>query len=106
MTTQQQIILEEIVNRCDPHRVTIDHQYANTGWIRLIDDATLLAKRSVSFFFANDHATFKTPSPNAEPVATHYYGKERREGHIDAVKSTPIEMIDTVVAYLKGDTPA
>jgi hypothetical protein len=102
MTTQQQIILEEIVKRCDPYRVTIDHQYSNTGYIRLIDDATLLAKRSVSFFFADDHATFKTPAPGGETVATHYYGKARREGHIPAVKSTPIEMIDTVVAYLKG----
>lgn len=105
---QQQLIIEAIVNAMEPRRVTIDHQYANTGFIRVIDERTLLATRSVSFNFQAERFDFKRVTPgdrSAEDwLASHTYGRERREGQVPAVKSTPIEVVDAVVAYLKGAT--
>ena len=103
---QQQLIIEEIKNRMEPHRYTIDFEYANTGYIRAIDPKTLLATRSVAFDFQKTRFDFKiagTGDPR-DYVAVHTYGQERRQGAIPAVKSTPTEAIDAIVAYLKGET--
>jgi len=103
---QQSVIIEAIENRMHPLRITIDHKYANTGYIRAIDEHTLLATRTVSFTFQDERFDFQAvePADRSQYVACHRYGTPRREGQIDAVKSTPVEAIDAVVAYLKGAT--
>lgn len=101
MTTQQQIIMETIRDGMKIHTVTVDYDFANTGWIRRLDPLTLLATRSVHFDFQNGGATFTDGGSGVDGyIATHNYGKERRQGQIPAVKSTPKEMIDAVVNYL------
>lgn len=101
MTTQQTLILDAIQERCKA-TLTIDYGYANTGVIRAIDPETMLAVRSLEFDFQERSAKFVIPQLRAHPFACHYYGKPRREGQIDAVKSTPMEMIDAVINYLEG----
>jgi hypothetical protein len=106
MTTQQQLILEAIVDKMEPHTVTVDKEWANTGYIRCIDDKTLLATRSLRFDFQKEYVNFKVPGDSTREgiIASHDYGRPRRDGQIAAVKSTPMEVVDTVVAYLKGET--
>ena len=103
MKTQQQIILDAIVDELEQTRhVTVDFVYANTGYIRVIDATTLAATRSVTFDFQKTYVTFKV-ADSPDYIASHTYGKPRRDGQIAEVKSTPREVVDTVVAYLKGD---
>jgi hypothetical protein len=103
MTTQQQMILDAIEKRV-AGAITIDYTWGNVGFIRNVDPTTLAATRSLAFDFGSESCTFKTPSPNSEIFASCWYGKPRREGHIPAVKSTPGEVVDAVVAYLNGGT--
>jgi hypothetical protein len=106
MTTQQQLIMDAIIDKMNPYRVTVDKTYNNVGYIRCIDDKTLLATRSLHFDFQETNCTFKVPGDSTRDgiVASHYYGRPRRDGQIAAVKSTPMEAVDTVVNYLKGCT--
>lgn len=102
MTTMQQTILKAIDDKMEPYQYTLDFTYSNTGFIRAIDDNALLATRSLKFMFSDGYVSFDLP--RHETVACHYYGQERRDGQIPAVKSTPMEVVDAVVAYLKGQS--
>lgn len=79
---------------------TVDYQYSNRGAIRLIDHRTLSVKAGVWFRFTEDGCEFNETNNTVFPVASCYYGRPRHEGHIPSVKSTPGEVIDTVMRYL------
>jgi hypothetical protein len=107
MTTTQQMILDAILARAK-RPLTIDFDFANTGYIRSIDETTLRALHSLRFEFQKERCSFEIPGYHPQPydkfVATHYYGQERTERQIKAVKSTPMEVVDAVVAYLDHGT--
>lgn len=104
MTTMQQTILQAIEDKSYGITYTLDFTYSNTGFIRALDPKTLMATRSLRFMFQDGSVSFESTDPKYKTVATHYYGKERREDHIPAVKSTPVEVVDAVIAYLKGES--
>ena len=103
---QQQLIIEAIENAMDPHPITIDGEYANTGVIRAFDIKTMFATRSIHFDFQLNRCEFKRPGPPGctarQVLAAHVYGRARLDHEGDHVKSTPAEVVDAVVAYLKG----
>jgi hypothetical protein len=102
MSDMQDLILDRLFTRLHDSgwTYTVDYQYSNRGAIRLIDDRTLSVKAGVWFQFAEDFCGFTQTNGNNFPVASCYYGRPRHEGHIPSVKSTPGEVIDTVVTFL------
>ena len=108
MSMSSQDMILDLIEQRSKSMLTIDFDYANTGFIRSIDPLTFAAKHSVRFDFQKDRCSFEIPGPHSGPhdkfLATHYYGRARTDRQIAAVKSTPKEVVNTVVAYLDHGT--
>lgn len=100
MTTQQQLILDEIEDRCRV-KITITPEYANTGIIRALDEETLAATRSLKYDFQDDRAAFRPVASPDLPVGVVYYDRPVPSTR-DCIKSTPMELITAVIDYLEG----
>lgn len=103
MTTTQDLILGAIEERVDKLglRYIEDHQYSNTGHVRVYDPVTLVLIGQVSYDFQQEHCNF---GPMSSYVAVLNYGRQRTPSMIEAVCSTVLELVDRVVAYLTKAT--
>lgn len=96
----QTLILDRLTDRLTAAGATftVDFKYANTGTVRVLDPDTLAAAAQLDFDFQDRRCSFDVDYRTT--IACHWYGQARTETQIPAVKSSPGEVVDTVVAYL------
>ena len=92
----QQLILERIEQRIGETLILVnDRQYANTGTLRSLHPTTLEQIASVKYAFQDDYCKF------GNSVASYWYGQSA-EGKASWVVDSIPELVDRVVAHLKG----